>query len=588
MNFAVLPPEINSARLFTGAGSAPALAASTAWAGLAAELRSAAAAFLSATSGLAGKFWQGPAATAMTAAAASYVGWLSAAGVHAEQAAELGEAAAQAFEVARSVTVHPGLVAANRDRLVSLVRSNLFGQNTPAVAAAEAEYEQMWARDVAAMLDYHAGASAVASALTPFSRHIPDLAGLSGRLAGLDAANVNAATAAVIGSANSTINFNLGFANIGRGNVGAANEGNFNLGFGNIGSGNVGSGNIGSFNAGSGNVGSYNIGPGNLGNYNVGLGNLGNSSLGVGNAGSFNVGFANAGSNNIGFANTGNNNIGIGLTGDGRVGFGGLNSGSDNIGLFNSGTGNIGFFNSGTGNFGVGNSGSYSTGIGNAGGTNTGLFNTGLVNTGFGNAGNYNSGGFNAGSTNTGGFNTGDYNTGYVNVGDYNTGAGNTGDVNTGAFISGNYSNGLFWRGDYQGTGLSYSITIPAIPVNIQESYTLDVPFEVDIGPQTIPSFVIPEQAVTVLGLNLLSVGPITFPDIHITGPVLSFEIGPTTLRLNATGAIGPIKIPIIDIPATPGFGNSTSSPSSGFFNSGTGSVSGFGNFGVNSSGWVN
>ncbi|WP_250663014.1 PPE domain-containing protein [Mycobacterium tuberculosis] len=38
MNYSVLPPEINSLRMFTGAGSAPMLAASVAWDGLAAEL----------------------------------------------------------------------------------------------------------------------------------------------------------------------------------------------------------------------------------------------------------------------------------------------------------------------------------------------------------------------------------------------------------------------------------------------------------------------------------------------------------------------------------------------------------------------
>ncbi|MEK1286615.1 PPE family protein, partial [Mycobacterium ulcerans] len=162
-------PEINSARLFSGAGSGPVLAAATTWTGLAAELRSAAAAFLAVASGLTGNSWRGPAAAVMSDVAASYVGWLSASGAHAEQAAEQAKTAAQVFEAARAVTVQPGLVAANRAQLVSLVGSNLFGQNAPAIATAEAQYEQMWAQDVVAMLDYHAGASSVAAALTPLS-----------------------------------------------------------------------------------------------------------------------------------------------------------------------------------------------------------------------------------------------------------------------------------------------------------------------------------------------------------------------------------------------------------------------------------
>ncbi|CCK57204.1 Conserved protein of unknown function, PPE family protein (part1) [Mycobacterium canettii CIPT 140070008] len=61
MNYSVLPPEINSLRMFTGAGSAPMLAASVAWDGLAAELAVAASSFGSVTSGLAGQSWQGAA-----------------------------------------------------------------------------------------------------------------------------------------------------------------------------------------------------------------------------------------------------------------------------------------------------------------------------------------------------------------------------------------------------------------------------------------------------------------------------------------------------------------------------------------------
>lgn len=52
MNFMVLPPEVNSARIYAGAGPAPMLAAAVAWDGLAAELGMAAASFSLLISGL--------------------------------------------------------------------------------------------------------------------------------------------------------------------------------------------------------------------------------------------------------------------------------------------------------------------------------------------------------------------------------------------------------------------------------------------------------------------------------------------------------------------------------------------------------
>lgn len=55
VNFSVLPPEINSGRMFFGAGSGPMLAAAAAWDGLAAELGLAAESFGLVTSGLAGE-----------------------------------------------------------------------------------------------------------------------------------------------------------------------------------------------------------------------------------------------------------------------------------------------------------------------------------------------------------------------------------------------------------------------------------------------------------------------------------------------------------------------------------------------------
>jgi PPE-repeat protein len=167
MNFSMLAPEINSARMFAGNGSAPTLDAATAWDGLASELGHAASSFSSVTSGLADQAWQGAASQAMTAAAAPYSTWLNAAATSATDAAGQARAVAGVFEAAQAATVHPMLVAANRNGFVQLVMSNLFGQNAPAIAAAEAEYEQMWAQDVAAMTGYHAGASAAAAALSP-------------------------------------------------------------------------------------------------------------------------------------------------------------------------------------------------------------------------------------------------------------------------------------------------------------------------------------------------------------------------------------------------------------------------------------
>lgn len=70
LDFATLPPEINSARMYSGAGSAPMLAAASAWHGLSAELRASALSYSSVLSTLTGEEWHGPASASMTAAAA--------------------------------------------------------------------------------------------------------------------------------------------------------------------------------------------------------------------------------------------------------------------------------------------------------------------------------------------------------------------------------------------------------------------------------------------------------------------------------------------------------------------------------------
>jgi PPE-repeat protein len=162
MSFLVLPPEINSALLSSGAGSSPMLAVASAWDALAAELGAAASSFSSVTSGLTGQAWQGPASAAMSAAAAPYTNFLSAASAQAQGAAGQVRAVAGAFEAARAAIVHPLAVAANRNSFVRLVLSNWFGFNAPAIMAAEEQYEQMWAHDVSTMVGYYGQVSAAA------------------------------------------------------------------------------------------------------------------------------------------------------------------------------------------------------------------------------------------------------------------------------------------------------------------------------------------------------------------------------------------------------------------------------------------
>ncbi|WP_459982851.1 PPE domain-containing protein, partial [Mycobacterium avium] len=67
--YAGLPPEVNSARMYSGPGSESMLAAAAAWNALSAELRSVATDYESAIATLTGEGWFGPSAAKMSAAA---------------------------------------------------------------------------------------------------------------------------------------------------------------------------------------------------------------------------------------------------------------------------------------------------------------------------------------------------------------------------------------------------------------------------------------------------------------------------------------------------------------------------------------
>jgi PPE-repeat protein len=172
MDFAILPPEVNSGRMYAGPGAGPMLAAAAAWDGLAAELQTTVASYRSAIDELTDGPWLGSSSASMAAATAPYLVWMTTAAGQAEHTATQAKGAAAAYEAAFAMTVPPAVIASNRSVLTALIATNVLGQNTAAIAATETAYAEMWAQDAAAMYGY-AGSSSAASTLTPFTSPPP-------------------------------------------------------------------------------------------------------------------------------------------------------------------------------------------------------------------------------------------------------------------------------------------------------------------------------------------------------------------------------------------------------------------------------
>jgi PPE-repeat protein len=154
MSFMMFPPEVNSSLMYSGAGSGPLMAAASAWDEVAADLESAAASYQAVLAQLTGTSWLGPTSTRMAAATAPYVDWLAGTAGQAAQTSAQARFAAAAYESAFAGTIPPAVIAANRALLAALVATNFLGQNTPAIAATEAQYMEMWFQDGLTMDSY--------------------------------------------------------------------------------------------------------------------------------------------------------------------------------------------------------------------------------------------------------------------------------------------------------------------------------------------------------------------------------------------------------------------------------------------------
>ncbi len=192
MSFSLIPPEINSALMFSGAGSGPLLEASTAWNGLAADLESTATQYQTLVTNLVTGSWLGPSSAQMASATAPYIAWLQGTAATAAQTGAQAQVAAAAYQTAYASMVPLPEIAANRALLAELVSNNFLGQNTGAIATTEANYLDMWIQDALGMDTYQVN-SQVASAL-PAQSAAPQVASGASPAAAVAAASPADAT----------------------------------------------------------------------------------------------------------------------------------------------------------------------------------------------------------------------------------------------------------------------------------------------------------------------------------------------------------------------------------------------------------
>jgi PPE-repeat protein len=194
MSYSLIPPEINSALMASGAGSGPLLEASAAWSSLATDLESTATQYQTLVTNLVTGSWLGPSSAQMASATAPYIAWLQGTAATAAQTGAQAQAAAAAYQSAYASMVPLPVIEANRAELATLVANNFLGQNTGAIATNEAEYLDMWIQDALTMDTYQVNSQA-ASAL-PAQSAAPQVA--SGGVANAAAAAATPADSSAV------------------------------------------------------------------------------------------------------------------------------------------------------------------------------------------------------------------------------------------------------------------------------------------------------------------------------------------------------------------------------------------------------
>ncbi|MFF0498848.1 PPE family protein [Nocardia aobensis] len=183
-DFAALPPEVNSARLFAGPGPEPMEATSIAYEAVSEALMAAATGF-EGSNGVMQVAWEGEAGTKAHNAFSRHTEWYRQQAVVAKQTSMIVGAAAAANHGARLAMPPLPMILANRAMSVALAATSsaTMGATQPLIAANELAYLFMWERASETMYTYQGISSGLIGALPP-PTVAPTIAGDGGDLSG--------------------------------------------------------------------------------------------------------------------------------------------------------------------------------------------------------------------------------------------------------------------------------------------------------------------------------------------------------------------------------------------------------------------
>ncbi|MFI6218500.1 PPE family protein [Nocardia brasiliensis] len=176
VDFGALPPEVNSARIQPTGGFMPMMAASGAISAMSGALNTMAAVSQGSMAEM-GSSWRSRASEAAQERFGQHTGWFHQQAGVAAAAAPLVARLADAYFFALMTMPPLGVIVANRIAGMSLAVSNVAGQNTPAIAANEAAYYQMWIQAQAVMYKYAGEAISALGALPPPISPPPQIGG---------------------------------------------------------------------------------------------------------------------------------------------------------------------------------------------------------------------------------------------------------------------------------------------------------------------------------------------------------------------------------------------------------------------------